>query len=200
MYPFTLSARALRRLDILMAIWGAVWIAVAAYTAYEVQVLHDLSQTVVTTGVAIGTVGKALQAVGSLPLIGGQVGPLAEQVRAAGQSAVASGTASRNSVDNLSILLGISIALIPTVPALVLYLPLRVGWRREQRAVADSVRRHGNEPALEEYLARRALGSLPYHAIRELAVDPWRGLDPVERRRLATAELDRLGLDVSLPG
>lgn len=199
MYPRTLSARTLRRLDAFLVVWAAVWIAVAAYTANEVQVLRDLSGTMVATGAAVDTVGKALQGISSLPLIGGQVSTLANQVRAAGESAAQSGAATRNSVDNLSALLGISIGLIPIVPALVLYVPLRLGWRREQRAVVDAVRRYGTDASLEEYLARRALNNLPYHEIREISEDPWHGLAAPDRRRLAETELERLGLDVRLP-
>lgn len=199
MYPRTISARTLRRLDVLFVVWAAVWIAVAAYTAHEVQVLHDLSGTVVTTGAAVDTAGKALQGIATLPLVGGEVGTLAGQVRAAGQSAQASGAATRNSVDNLSILLGISIALIPIVPVLVLYLPLRLGWRREQQAVVEAVRRWGGDEALEEYLARRALQGLSYHELREISDDPWHALENGARRQLAEAELERLGLHVQLP-
>lgn len=198
-YPRTLSARALRRLDVFVVVWVAVWIAVAVYTAHEVQVLHDLSGTVVVTGRAVETVGKALQGIAAIPLVGGQVQTLAQQVRTAGESAQASGAASRNSVDNLSILLGVAIGLIPTVPALVLYAPLRLGWRRERQAVTEAVRRWGGEASLEEFLARRALDSLPYDQLRDVSDNPWALLDRGVRRRLAEAELERLGLDVSLP-
>ena len=198
-YPSTIGAKTLRRLDVFIVVWAAVWIGVAAYTAHEVQVLHDLSSTVVKTGVAVDTTGRALQGIGSIPLVGSQIGTLAGQVRAAGQSAQASGAATRNSVDNLSILLGVAIGLIPTVPALVLYLPLRIGWRRERRAIVDAVRRWGGQPSLEDYLARRALEHLPYHELREVDENPWSHLDDGGRRRLAEAELRRLGLDVDLP-
>lgn len=198
-YPRTLSARALRRLDGFVIVWVAAWIAVAVYTAHEVQVLHDLSGTVVVTGRAVETVGKALQGIAAIPIVGTQVQTLAQQVRTAGESAQASGAASRNSVDNLSILLGVAIGLIPTVPALVLYAPLRLGWRRERQAVTEAVRRWGGEASLEEFLARRALDSLPYDQLRDVSDDPWALLDHRVRRRLAEAELERLGLDVSLP-
>src|ERR1700761_9341766 len=122
--PAFLSARAMRRLDAALAIWAAFWIAAAAYTAYEVAALRALSHTVVKAGAATESTGHALEAVGHLPLVGGQISQLAARAVAAGASARASGASTAATVDHLAVLLGIAIALIPTVPLLALYLPL----------------------------------------------------------------------------
>ena len=105
--------------------WTALWVALAIVTAHEVLALRDLSDTVVKTGRAVDTAGRALQAVGGIPFVGGRVSTLADQVRVAGESAVASGRSSRESATNLAILLGVAVGLIPTVPMLALYVVLR---------------------------------------------------------------------------
>src|SRR3954470_4991182 len=184
--PAFLSARAMRRLDLALAIWAAFWIGIAAYTAYEVAALRALSHTVVKAGAATESTAHALAAVGHLPFVGGQIAHLAAQAVAAGASARASGASTAATVDQLAVLPGIGIALIPTVPLLALYVPLRLGWRRDRRAIRLAVARWDGEPELEAYLAQRALTHLPYEALRD---GSW------SDGELAAAELRRLGLD-----
>jgi hypothetical protein len=125
----------LRLLRVGLVLWAVLWVALALVTAHEVLALRDLSDTVVKTGRAVDTAGRALQTLDGIPFVGGRVGPLAEQVRAAGQSALVSGESSRGSATNLAILLGIAVGLIPTVPLVALYLVLRP-------RPGDSGRRH----------------------------------------------------------
>lgn len=110
-----------------LLLWTALWIALAFVTAHEVLALRDLSDTVVKTGRAVDTAGRALQAIGGVPFVGGRVSTLADQVRVAGDSAIASGRSSRDSATNLAVLLGVAVGLIPTVPMVALYLALRRG-------------------------------------------------------------------------
>jgi hypothetical protein len=175
----------MRRLNVFFAIWAAFWIAVAAYTAHEVASLRTLSHTVVKAGTATESTGQALTAISHLPFVGGRIGTLAAQTVAAGASARASGAATATTVDRLAVLLGIAIALIPTVPLLALYLPLLVSWRRDRRAVRNAVARWDGEPELESFLAQRAIGHLPFEELRKNPSDA----------ELAAAELRRLGLD-----
>ena len=191
--PAFLSARAMRRLDVALAIWAAFWIGIATYTAYEVAALRALSSTVVKAGAATISTGHALAAVGHLPFVGGRISQLAAQAIAAGASARASGASTGTTIDQLAVLLGIAIALIPTVPLLGLYVPLRLGWRRERNAVRHAIARWDGEPGLEAFLAERALAHLPYEELRDLGYDGTRGSPP--NAELAVAELRRLGLD-----
>lgn len=191
--PAFLSARAMRRLNVGLAIWAAFWIGIAAWTAYEVASLRTLSNTVVKAGTATESTGHALAAVGHLPFVGGRISNLAAQAIAAGASARASGAATAATIDQLAVLLGIAIALVPTVPLLALYLPLLLGWRRDRNAVRSAVARWDGELDLETYLAHRALVHLRFDELRELGYDGTEG-SPA-RAELAAAELRRLGLD-----
>lgn len=188
-----LSARAMRRLNVALVIWAALWIGIAAYTAYEVSALRALSHTVVKAGTATESTGRALAAVGHLPFVGGRISQLADQAVAAGASARESGASTATTVDQLAVLLGIAIALIPTVPLLALYVPLLLAWRRERREVSRAVARWDGEPGLEAFLAHRALGHMPFEQLRALGYDGMPG-SPANAD-LAAAELRRLGLD-----
>jgi hypothetical protein len=188
-----LSARAMRRLNVGLAIWAAIWIGIAAYTAYEVAALRSLSRTVVKAGAATESTGHALAAISHVPFVGGRIGDLAAQAIAAGASARASGASTGTTIDQLAVLLGIAIALIPTVPLLALYLPLLLGWRRDRKAVRRAIARWDGEPDLEAFLAHRALSHLPFEELRELGYDGTEGYPP--NAELAAAELRRLGLE-----
>jgi hypothetical protein len=190
--PAFLSARAMRWLNVAMALWAAFWIALAAYTAYEVAALRTLSHTVVQAGAATESTGHALAAIGHLPFVGGRVAHLAAQAIAAGASARASGASTATTIDQLAVLFGIAISLIPTIPLLALYVPLLLSWRRDRRVVRQAVARWDGEPGLEAFLARRALAHLPFHELRELGYDGTDGSAPDSD--LAAAELRRLGL------
>jgi len=183
----------MRRLNVGLALWAAFWIGTAAYTAYEVAALRTLSHTVVKAGTATESTGHALAAVGHLPFVGGQISHLAAQAVAAGASARTSGAATAATIDRLAVLLGVAIALIPTVPLLALYVPLLLSWRRDRKAVRNAVARWDGEPDLESYLAHRALAHLRFDELRKLGYDGTAG-SPANAE-LAAAELRRLGLD-----
>jgi hypothetical protein len=191
--PAFLSARAMRRLNVALAIWAVFWIAIAAYTAYEVAALQALSHTVVKAGQATESTGHALAAVGHLPFVGGRIADLAAQAVAAGASARTSGASTATTIYRLAVLLGIAIALIPTVPLLALYLPLLRGWRRDRKAVRRAIAQWDGEPGLETFLAHRALTHLSFEELRELGYDGTEDSPPNDV--LAAAELRRLGLD-----
>jgi hypothetical protein len=78
------------------------------------------------------------------------------------------------------------------VPLLALYLPLRISWTRDRKAVRRALAQWDGEPALETFLARRAIAHLPFHELRELGYDGAEGSGA--RSDLAAAELRRLGL------
>ena len=82
----------------------------------EVRNLRELSDTVVLAGVAVEDTGDLLVTLDDVPFIGGRVGEVAKEVREAGASARESGRESRDSTDDLSVLLALSIGLIPTLP------------------------------------------------------------------------------------
>jgi hypothetical protein len=172
-------------IDVAIAGWLIAWIIMGIQVGREVGQLGDLSDTAVLAGTAIEQTADVLDQIGRIPLLGTPVGDLADSIRRAGTSARQNGAATRDDVHDLSVLLGISIALIPTIPLAAVWIPLRVRWRRERQAVERALAT--GSPDLERLLAERARTSLPLDQVLALAAD---------RQALAHAELERLGVRV----
>jgi hypothetical protein len=193
-YP-TPGVRLIRLLDLAVVVWVVGWVVLARFVAREVRDLRQLSDTVVIAGVAVEDTGDAVEALATVPFVGERVGEVADEVRVAGRSAQLSGRESRSSIDDLSVLLALAIGLVPTLPLLALYAPLRIAWSRDSRAVRRALAAREPDPLLLELLARRALLTRAYAEIRAVTEEPFRDLDEGRFRPLAELELRRLGLD-----
>jgi hypothetical protein len=191
------GVRLIRVLDAVVVVWVVAWVVLALLVGREVRDLRQLSDTVVISGVAVEETGDLVDSLKGVPFVGGRVGDVADRVREAGRSAQASGRDSRDSTEDLSILLALSIGLIPSLPLLGLYVPLRVTWTRESRAVRRAVAAGSADPVLKEFLARRAVLTLPYQELRAVSTDPFRDLEEGRFAALAARELERLGLGKS---
>jgi hypothetical protein len=188
------GARLIHLLDIAAVLWIAGWIVLALLVAREVRELRALSDTVVTAGVAVEDTGDLLGSLQDVPFVGGRVGDVATRVREAGTSARISGRDSRQTTEDLSVLLALAIGLIPTLPLLGLYAPLRITWTRESRALRRSLAETPDDPVRDQYLARRAVANLSYDELREVSADPFQDLAEGRFDGLADLELKRLGI------
>lgn len=184
-----------RRVVIALVSWTALWVGLGTATAVELWRLRQLGGTLEQSGEALDRAGSALELVGRIPLVGDGPERLGGEVREAASDVEARGVDVRRSVRSLSILLGVAIAFIPATPLVGVYLPLYLARRRDVEAVRRSWERWGEEPGFEAHLARRALSHLSYPVLRQLRQDgEGEELSPGDRRRLANAELTRLGL------
>jgi hypothetical protein len=177
-------------LDALLLVWTVSWIALGLLVAHEVRGLADLSDATSKAGRAVVAVGDAVK---ELPIVGAEVAEPADAVREAGAEAVESSRSARASARRVGVLLGISIAAIPSLPVLLLYLPARFATARERRALRLALAR-GTDQVLDEVLAWRALGHLPYRVLRSVSEDPARDLNRGHYRALADAELRWFGI------
>jgi hypothetical protein len=193
-FPRTPRPAARLLLDAAVLLWAVGWIVVGILVAREVRALGELSDTVVVAGDALGNAGEALASLESVPFVGEDIREVGERTERAAASARASGRSSRESVDSLSLLLGVAIALGPSLPLVALYVPMRLAWSRDVRSLRRALAAFPGEPGLEEYLARRAVLALPYDRLHLTTAEPWGALAAVERRRLSEAELERLGI------
>lgn len=194
------SSRLLRLVDVGMTLWVAAWIGLGVAIGINVDELSGLSRTVVKEGQAVHTVGGTLRTLSSVPLVGGEIGSTAVEVEQAGDSAVASGRSSASSVQALSILLAIAVALLPSVPVFAFYVPLRVRREREARALRRAVAEYGHDPEFQAFLGSRAIASLGYERLRRISETPWADVRDGNCEALAAAELRRLGIDPGLAG
>lgn len=96
-------------------------------------------------------------------------------------------------MQRLSVLLGMTIAVLPTAP-LLLYVPFSVGRFREARALRRLLAQCGDVIAMERFLAKRAIANLSYARLRKVREAPWRDIEEGRYGALALAELDRVGV------
>jgi hypothetical protein len=177
-------------LDALLLAWTVGWLAIGVLVAYEVRGLADLSDAASKTGRAVVAVGDAVK---ELPLVGDRLEEPADAVRDAGAEAVASSRSARASARRVGVLLGVSIAAIPSLPVLLLYLPARLSTSRERRELRRAVS-GGSDPAVDELLALRAVTHLPFRALRAVSDDPAGDVARGRHGALADAELDWFGV------
>lgn len=189
-----LSARAVRWLDVGVVVWIVVWAALGVLTWHDIRGQMQLSADVIKVGTAVRDTGQALGVVGGLPLIGGGIGDFAGKIEKLGADVVASGQSSQAGIQRTAVVAGLALGILPAALVLFLYLPVRVRWRRQVKAVADALQTYAGDPGFEQYLARRAVDALSWDTLHGLSADPWRAIANGDFRALADAELARLGL------
>jgi len=114
-----------------VAAWCALWLVVGIWTGYELWQLGDLGGAVAETGRSLGAAGDALEGLGSAPIVGERTEELGAQVTASSADIVAQAQAAQGSLRQLAVLLGLTVALVPSVPAVVL---LTLGGRRDSHS------------------------------------------------------------------
>lgn len=189
-----LSARAVRWLDVGVVVWIVVWAALGVLTWHDIRSQMQLTSDVIKVGTAVRDTGRALGVVGSLPLIGGSIGDFAGKIETLGNEVLTSGQSSRAGIGQVAVVAGVAVGVLPAALVLFLYLPVRVRWRRQVKAIADSLPAFAGDPGFEQYLARRAVDALPWDTLYGLSKDPWRAIANGDFRAFADAELARLGL------
>lgn len=193
-HPIAPTRRTIRTVDLVLVVWAAVWVAIGSLVAMDMRDLRDLSDSLVFAGRTLQQAGERLTTLQDVPFLGEDLARVGEQLQEAGRRAVVNGQTSRSSIDSTSILLGVAIAGIPSLPLFGLYLPVRLSWAREVRSLRRKLQEAPDDPVFLEYLARRAIDRLPYDALREVSEHPWQDVEMGRFEALADAELRRLGL------
>jgi len=189
-----LSARSVRWLDLGVAAWVVVWVVLGVLLWNDISAQAQLSHDVIKVGAAVRSTGEALGVVGGLPLVGERIGDFADRIQTMGAEVEASGQDSRSGIERAAVVAGLGVGVLPAALVLLLYLPARLRWKRYTGAIAAALPGAAVDPALEQYLARRAVDALPWDTLRAITADPWGDIGRGECRALAAAELERLGL------
>ena len=111
----------------LVATWVVLWLVVGAWTGYELWQLSDLGATVADSGRALHAAGAGLQSLGPIPVVGEQTAELGQQVQSNARDIVAGAAEAQSRTRRLAVLLGLTVALVPSVPVLAVHLALRRG-------------------------------------------------------------------------
>ena len=134
------SARTVRLLDGLLVAYVIVWTVAGVLIGIDIRRQAELSDQVTRVGSALTDIGDSLDILSAVPLVGGNIGDLAHRVLDAGRSVTASGRESRASLERMGVVVALAFTLVPLMLVLPVYLPLRLAWRREVRAVAGGPR------------------------------------------------------------
>lgn len=185
--------------DALVVFWLVLWLSVGALTGYQLWDLSRASEAAAASGRAADQAGEALQQLSDLPLVPDGPGQLGDRVREAAAEVLQSATLIREDVRRLSVLLGLSVALVPVAPVLISYLPGRLARRRYVGALRRTLRQEGRTAAVEAYLAHQAVQHLSYVQLAEVSRDPVADLHAGRHAALAQAEADRVGLSLPPP-
>src|SRR4051794_36413604 len=143
-----------RTLDAAVLAWVIAWLALGYWTAREVRELSTVTSSVRSVGGAVVSAGDAIGGLERLPLVGAVGAKPGASVPAARRGARQAAPDARAAGRRLSVLLGVAVAFIPTLPLLAVYLPPRLALHRDRRAARGLG---------DELLARRALVHLPLH-------------------------------------
>ena len=114
-----------RVIPIALGVWTLGWIGMGLWVDHEIEGLTVLSDTVVRSGQAIHQTADGLGSLGTLPIVGERIVEVERRVQAQADLAIASGRSSRSNIAHLAVLIGVSVALMPTVPPLAGWLLLR---------------------------------------------------------------------------
>ncbi|HEV2061079.1 MAG TPA: hypothetical protein VGR11_17135 [Solirubrobacteraceae bacterium] len=180
--------------DLFVVVWVIAWLLLGLRVHDEVEGLTELSRTISSAGGAVEETGRALGDL-NIPFVGERLDRTAAQVAETGRDTRISGRTARDSIGNLSTLLGLSVALIPSSAILLVYLPVRLARVRERRALRRLLARHGDDATLERLLAHRALQTMSYQRLQSVGGRPWADLAEGRYAELAAAERRRLNLE-----
>ena len=187
------SGRTLRRWDLATAVYVLASLAVGAIAGWQIWSLADLHRSLLEAADALTLTARAIGLVGEVPVVGAGADQLAGSITDTAEEVRRNAVTVRTQMHALAVVVGVAVALLPTVPLVAVYLPLRVARAREvaglKRKLAGPV-----DPMLVEHLAHAALNRVPYSELRHVSGRPWQDVEQGRHRPLAAAELKRLGL------
>src|SRR3954452_18906341 len=105
-----------RTLDAALVAWVLAWCILGFWVGREVHRLGDVTGSVRGVGGAVVDAGDAIKGLEDLPIVGGTVSKPGDDIAAAGREAQAGADEARSAGNRLAVLLGLAVALIPTLP------------------------------------------------------------------------------------
>jgi hypothetical protein len=187
------SGLTLRRWDVAAAVYTLAFLSLGAVAGWQIWSLAELHRSLLEGADALSLTARAVGLVGELPVVGNGADQLAGSITDTAAQLRTNALAVRTQVHALAVVVGVAIALLPTVPLLALYLPLRVARARELAGLRRKLAGPA-DPLLVEHLAHAALRRVPYAQLRRVSRHPWRDVEQGRHEHLAAAELRRLGL------
>ncbi|WP_323098451.1 hypothetical protein [Intrasporangium sp. YIM S08009] len=180
--------------DVLVLLWVGVWVWLGRQTHDVVMGLKAPADSITSAGSSVHSslTGAGDQA-GQIPLVGDQLKQWLGQAASSGTTLSQAGTTMATTVERVSLVLGLVVALVPIAIVVALWLYVRVGFVRR----ASAAQRFIDASADLDLFALRAMATQPMGALARISDDPagaWRRQDTAVIRELATLELRDQGL------
>jgi hypothetical protein len=187
-----LPQRSVVAIDLLVLLWTVVWLVLGITVGTFVERLGAVGESVEGAGRAIHRAGDAVGRLSEVPLVGEGFETVADEIRTIGDETVQNGRSVEQDIDTLALLIGVGLAVGPTLPVLAMWIPPRVSRERERRALRRSLK-SGDGVALA-YLANRAVAGRLFRELRTASDDPVADLAAGRYEALAALELEHLAL------
>ncbi|HEX5369820.1 MAG TPA: hypothetical protein VFY10_10445 [Dehalococcoidia bacterium] len=188
--------RELNLTDALVVAWVILAIVLGILLGREVHRLGQYGTSLNRTADALDQSANGLEIIAKVPLIGGRVGSVVDDLHATAVSIRESASRTQDAAFRMSYLLGAALAILPTAPLLAFYVPHRVREIDNRLALRQAIQGRTDPAFAERYLAHRALLELSFNELEALGADPWMELGGRDLRELARAERRRLGLSL----
>jgi hypothetical protein len=177
--------------------WVAFWTAVGVRIYETISAFAEAGRILRGGGQNIESAGAELgDALSGLPLVGAGVDDVTTRTFAtAGEPFIFVGSELEALLFLIARLLAILVVAVMVLPWLYRYVPWRAARLATVRAAHRAVRRADvSEPAMQRFLAQRALFRLPYDELLDHSSDPFGDFASGRYERLAKAELASVGL------
>lgn len=187
-----LPQRSVVAIDVLVLLWTVAWLVLGITVGTFVERLGAVGESVEGAGQAIHRAGDAVGRLSEVPLVGEGFEAVANEIRTIGDETVQNGRSVEQDIDTLALLIGVGLAVGPTLPVLAVWIPPRMSRERERRALRRSLK-SGDGVALA-YLAHRAVAGRLFRELRTASDDPVADLAAGRYEALAALELEHLAL------
>jgi len=180
--------------DLLLVLWVLLWSWAGTVVNDGVGALGGVGAQVEDGGSSLaGHLGEAGEVASELPLVGEQLRSPFDQAGGAAEALADAGRTQQEVAQQLGLLLGLAVALVPITVMALLWLPRRVGFVRRAGAAREYLTGGGDI----DLFALRAITGQPVRRLAAVSADPladWRRGDGEVVHRLADLELRDLGL------
>jgi hypothetical protein len=124
------TRRSVRGCDVAVAIYALVCLTLGVVVGMHVWALAELHRGLLEAADALDLTARAIALLGDVPFVGPSANELAGSVTDTSTQVRASALDARADVRVLAVLVGTAVGVLPVVPMLAVYVPLRIAWRR----------------------------------------------------------------------
>lgn len=182
-------------IDFLVIAWVLLCLMLGVGATKRINHIGALGDGLVSAGDSVSGVGGAIAGLEDTPLVGGAFGAVADKIDALGGATAQQGRNGKEAIWKAALGIGILITLLPTLPLLAIWIPIRVSIERERASLRASLK--ANEPGVWEFLALQAVDDMSFKDLRKISADPWEDIRQGRYEALAQVEIDRLGLTLA---